>query len=588
MKRRLAKLNFVLAFSALSVSAQWVQCPPGTSQTCTTSFVGIGTTAPANLLHIANGAVQHESNLDGEAVFGINSQKSRGSATGKLLVADGDSLGFWTFYGYDGSAYRPSAGIRSQIDGAPSSTSMPGRIIFSTTPANATAVVERMRINSAGNVGVGTSAPLRLFSVGDGASGTIQATEIGNFGGDTVGKLVFSYSNANVEFVQTHPSVGVFRWLYGGAEKMRLDRNGRLGIGTTNPTATLDVQGGASFTSFLSIRTPGSGIDLFGTAGAPNYIRFNDTANPGGKSWRLGETGATPFGNFDLYNETDNTIPLSISGSGNVGIGGSAQARLDVRRTVVDSGVEEIARLSRIGGSTAFVTNRGAALTFYDSNNPTLTAAVVGVRTNPAGNFLGDLAFYTHAGLSTNATSITALTERMRLTSSGNVGIGTSQPTATLHVVGDATFTGEVRGGNIRAKYQDIAEWVPSTGNFEPGTVVVLDEKGTNRVTRSATSYDTRVAGVISAQPGLSLGESGDGKSLVATTGRVRVKVDARNAAVKVGDLLVTSDTPGTAMRSEAVNFHGRKFHQPGTIIGKALEPIPGGTGEILVLLSLQ
>jgi hypothetical protein len=65
-------------------------------------------------------------------------------------------------------------------------------------------------------------------------------------------------------------------------------------------------------------------------------------------------------------------------------------------------------------------------------------------------------------------------------------------------------------------------------------------------------------------------------------------RVDARRAPVRIGDLLVTSDLPGAAMRSEAVEINGRAFHQPGTIIGKALEPLDGGVGEILVLLSLQ
>jgi hypothetical protein len=75
---------------------------------------------------------------------------------------------------------------------------------------------------------------------------------------------------------------------------------------------------------------------------------------------------------------------------------------------------------------------------------------------------------------------------------------------------------------------------------------------------------------------------------LVATTGRVKVKVDATRGAIKVGDLLVTSEVEGVAMRSVPVDLGGTQIHRPGTIIGKALEPLGKGTGEILVLLSLQ
>jgi hypothetical protein len=84
------------------------------------------------------------------------------------------------------------------------------------------------------------------------------------------------------------------------------------------------------------------------------------------------------------------------------------------------------------------------------------------------------------------------------------------------------------------------------------------------------------------------LGESGDNKILVATTGRVKVRVDAAAGPIEVGDLLVTSDVPGHAMKSQPIDVGGVKIHRPGTLIGKALEPLRQGTGEILVLLSLQ
>ena len=68
----------------------------------------------------------------------------------------------------------------------------------------------------------------------------------------------------------------------------------------------------------------------------------------------------------------------------------------------------------------------------------------------------------------------------------------------------------------------------------------------------------------------------------------MKVRVDASKAAIAIGDLLVTSDKPGMAMKSEPVDIAGIKMHRPGTLIGKALEPLKSGEGEILVLLSLQ
>ncbi len=171
----------------------------------------------------------------------------------------------------------------------------------------------------------------------------------------------------------------------------------------------------------------------------------------------------------------------------------------------------------------------------------------------------------------------------------GDVGIGTDIPGAKLHVMGNIIASGSITGGTVLgAVYQDVAEWVPATSDMVPGTVVVLNPDKSNEVMPSSHEYDERVAGVVSAQPGVILGVGSDSKEMIATTGRVKVKVDATRAPIRIGDLLVSSGKPGAAMKSEPVEIGGRRFHQPGTIIGKALEPLPSGEGEILVLLSLQ
>src|SRR5205807_8741860 len=139
-------------------------------------------------------------------------------------------------------------------------------------------------------------------------------------------------------------------------------------------------------------------------------------------------------------------------------------------------------------------------------------------------------------------------TVSLAINTNGNVGIGTATPSNKLHVAGSITVD-----GNINAKYQDVAEWVPASEQIPTGTVVVLDSTKSNQVIASTVSYDTRVAGVISEQPGIALGEKGESKVLVATTGRVRVKVDATRAPIHIGDLPVTSDVPGFAMKPDPV-----------------------------------
>ncbi|MDQ3744171.1 MAG: hypothetical protein M3444_07300, partial [Acidobacteriota bacterium] len=182
----------------------------------------------------------------------------------------------------------------------------------------------------------------------------------------------------------------------------------------------------------------------------------------------------------------------------------------------------------------------------------------------------------------------------------GNVGIGTPTPAVKLDInagsntavainaTGAINSSGAITGATINAVFQDVAEWVPSTQKLQAGTVVVLDTNKTNHVLASTKAYDTGVAGVVSDNPGVILGQGGGDRVKVATTGRVKVKVDATRAPIKVGDLLVTGEAEGVAMKSVPVDLGGVQIHRPGTIIGKALEPLAGGTGEILVLLSLQ
>ncbi len=195
----------------------------------------------------------------------------------------------------------------------------------------------------------------------------------------------------------------------------------------------------------------------------------------------------------------------------------------------------------------------------------------------------------TYLQINTTPTGSKTMAERVRVTAAGAVGIGTSTPDSVLHVVGTTHITGDTTvDGNIAAKYQDVAEWVESGTPLEPGTVVVVDPAVRNGVKVATAAYDVGVAGAVSAQPGLSLGEKTASRSLVAQSGRVKVKVDASYGAIQAGDLLVTSPTPGYAMVSQPVVVNGVTMHRPGTIVGKALEPLAAGQGEILVLLTLQ
>ena len=103
--------------------------------------------------------------------------KSRGTAVGSnTIVQNGDQCGIVSFHGSDGSEFVESAKIECQVDGTPGANDMPGRLVFSTTADGAASPTERMRIDNVGNVNILTGI-LTLGPVGgEGGELNIQNT----------------------------------------------------------------------------------------------------------------------------------------------------------------------------------------------------------------------------------------------------------------------------------------------------------------------------------------------------------------------------------------------------------------------------
>ena len=485
----LLALAFMMAQPA-KAQTQWVTNGNNINNT-NSGNVGIGTTIPLATLHVATtstavsmsrGMVLSLHTDDSNSPL-FTLAKSRGTIASPTSVMNGDNLGSLFSAGYDGSSYVLGSRIRFAVDGAVTTGNIPTSIQFLT---GINGSVERMRITSAGNVGIGTTTPnTKLHVLMTPTTNAItKQTDLNDFlllsgWGDLNARTGFVGSFATSPGVSSGVILGREGLLWGTyvafhthgdhanaldelAERMRISANGNVGIGTATPGYRLDVQGGL------------------------------------------------------------------INSSGGLCIAGDCKTAW-----------------SQVGGGGSSQWTTSGTNIYYNA---------------------------------------------------GNVGIGTTAPTAKLQVAGDVVLTstgnlsatGTITAGNIVAKYQDIAEWVPSRQAIPAGTVVVLDADQLHHVLASSQAYDTSVAGVVSDKPGLILGEGGNGKVLVATTGRVRVKVDATRAPIRVGDILVTSDKEGIAMKSEPIDLGGAKIHRPGTIIGKALEPLDKGTGEILVLLSLQ
>lgn len=490
---------------------------------------------------------------------------------------------------------------------------------------------------NSGNVGVGTASPNTKLAVEITNTTGVESPIVTSQIQSTTQGGIYQYR----EDAQNGHSSLRFKTYYGWPvlsmqTPLTLKYDGNVGIGTTSPTSKLHVLGGNVFHQFSATAGQEHG---FYTAIRNNHFSSN-LYNDG--LWKMLSTGkgavisTAPLGGsaFNVYADNTSRTAASLASltnlfnitmDGNVGIGIMApNYRLDVQGGSINAaGGLCIAgdcktAWSQVGGGSGAVSSvfgrTGAVVaatndyTWAQINKT--TSSLGDLQTRNASDLNAGTVPVARLGLSGTAGVATFLrgdntwapasqwasgTNNISY-SGGNVGIGAPTPSAKLEVVGNVsvtgtgniTATGTIQGTSVKATYQDVAEWVESSQELPTGTLVVLDHTKTNQVIASSKAYDTRVAGVISERPGIALGESGANKVLVATTGRVRLTVDASNGPIQIGDLLVTSGIPGVAMKSEAINVGGVQIHRPGTLVGKALEPLAKGQGKILVLLSLQ
>ena len=256
---------------------------------------------------------------------------------------------------------------------------------------------EHMRIDSSGNVGIGTSSPSQLLHI---ENGDVLIKETGT--SDPLINFATTSQTWTLRVDNSDSDKFQMRDATGGNTIFTADTSGNLGIGTTSPSSPLTVNSGSN------------NVGLFYGNTGNNYIEISDNNNTNKVSF-----GSMSGGNAYLYSGSGKYTALysgasermRIDSSGNVGIGTTSPTqKLDVVGTIVNSSsfLHNVNNsLKIISGGNA--TNAGANLTLYGGTE----ASSPGV-------------FRFRDGT----------TERMRIDSSGNVGINTSSPTAKLNVNG--------------------------------------------------------------------------------------------------------------------------------------------------------
>ena len=430
---------------------------------------GLGTSSPAAKLHVLgdnNHNLTVESSYASAADAPFILRRSRGTPGSPAIVEDGDGLGSLSFRSFDGSSYRETAGIYGRAVGTPvAGTSVPTDLLFST---GTTSAGERMRITSAGRIGIGTSAPTAKLQLPAGAAAASSAPL--KF---TAGTNLTTPENGAMEYDGTnyYLTVGTTRYaipLTGGASSFTTVAAGAGDA--SNPSLTFS---GNSNTGFFSSATNSIGVTTNGakvfdftptglisptTGGARVKSLNGDASGP-----TYGFAGDTDTGWFraaadTMAASTGGTERMRIDANGNIAIGTTTASSTlhlysttDPNQVLIDS-VGTVA--SNVTGRRANGTSASPAAVIAEDNLLVLRGLAhdgTTYSTHPsAAIFMRASGTWTSSSrpghLTFNTTPVGAVThasERMRITSEGRVGIGTSIPAAPLHVskAGNTTTT---------------------------------------------------------------------------------------------------------------------------------------------------
>lgn len=445
-----------------------------------------------------------------------------------------------------------------------------------------------------GSVGIATTTPNAKLEVDSSGQGNVTlqladapttnrffvlANASDGYGNPLVrpGDQVLGFTGSNIDT----GSLDIVPWS-ASSKGIRIASSGNVGIGTPTPNTELEILNGAAANASgqevlrLSSLTSGS------TLGSGPFIRLdNGLGTEVGRIAAKTESSSYVGLSLFTYNNGSSLEAVRLSGQGNMGIGSTApRGKLEVDGSLVLAG-------PNLGGtSLSGWANTSTLVTGTNYSNGATETDLInsGWTDNTAFNF-----YQVHPNGS--------VTNVLTLAAYGNVGIGRASPAFPLDVNGTlntvsvrfpdgslqgTAWTGVLCGG-------DYAESVDVSGErttFEPGDVLVMLAGNGERFAKSSTPYSRMVSGIYSTKPGMvgrrQTSEKKDFEVPMAMIGIVPAKVTAQNGPIETGDLLVTSDLPGYAMKGTEAN------RMLGAVVGKALGSLQSGKGVIDVLVTLQ
>ena len=462
--------------------------------------LGIGTSNPAHKLDVDGTIKGDYFQGDGSSLTNLDASNVSTGLLSSSRIPNGSYM--ISSSGIDGQVWTSDGSGRGRWESLSTTSNSPWTQSGSTVYYNS------------GNIGIGTASPSEKLEV----IGTVKATDFEgtytkystegyisgqsqgfvniatnawntgagwNFPGAQPGSVFQTDRLGNFYFYKHSGSVGSFDL------RMILDANGNLGIGTSNPTEELDVNGTVKATSFqgdgaglTNLNIPNSQymITSSGTSGQVWTSDGNQSgywSTPSGAADNLGNHSATQNIRLNSYwlSGDGGNEGLRVSSSGNVGIGtASPTEKLDVNGTAKADDFEgEYAKYGNHAYVSAQNTNGFAILStnaWNTGSNWNFSGSSGSVfQADIDGNFY----FFKHGG---NASSFDM---HMILDDNGNLGIGTSNPTQKLDVDGTVKATSFQGSGSFLTSLNasNINSGTLSESRVANGTYMI-NSTGTN------------------------------------------------------------------------------------------------------------
>jgi hypothetical protein len=370
-----------------------------------------------------------------------------------------------------------------------------------------------------------------------------------------------------------------------GSSVISESASNRIGFGLTDPT------GGGVVDSVFTIRNYDNNTG-FGILNETQQRRF--------------AINTLASGGWQMYDGGNTTWNAGIAQwKGNIGLGTSNPQRLlqvgpgvDAMFTVEGSDASPNAGYIRFGDQTGWKLYFGRS---RESSGGALNTGTTGIlMTLRDDGTVGIGTRFPAAKLNVDVGAGSTDALRARAVYGGALvleGLGCCTRNLAEGVVNGSTPVFHITTFGTYVAGSDFAEALPVRGDkrdYEPGDVLVISTESPGAVEKASRPYDPRVAGVYSTRPAM-LGADKGGVSRIdaedvpiAIVGIVPTKATTENGPIQVGDLLTTSSTPGHAMKASPVSIGAAQLYPTGTIVGKALESLPDGSGVIKVLVTLK